>query len=220
MISSLHNVSILSRDVSWFNSLENCLQVSYQQSEFELGFTLCQGVWKSWLCIYSLNSLLECVSQTPLQFCGNMGKWCRTFLWERGLGTSRACIPVFMEGSWFLNNVKGYSLNKNICTALLYWGEKKLFCAELLRYLRLGVILNEADFCKNVNSLRLCLYLPQLCGVHSVFGKSQHSSGKSNYSPQAPLIRTVYILFWLLDSMSLQSLSFIFRSINFIVWEK
>lgn len=85
-----------------------------------------------------------------------------------------------MEGFWFLNTVKGYSHSKNICTALFYWEEKNFFCAEPLRYLCLSVILSEADFCKNINNLRLSLYLPQLCEVHSVFGKSQHSSDKSN----------------------------------------
>jgi hypothetical protein len=55
---------------------------------------------------------------------------------------------------------KSPSLNKNICTALLYWEDINFFCAEPLRYFGLCVILNEVDFCKNINSLRLCLYLP------------------------------------------------------------
>lgn len=77
----------------------------------------------------------------------------------QSLGTSHACIPVFMEGSWFLNTGKDHSLNKNICTALFYRGEIHFFCVKPLRYLYLSVILNEADFCKNNNNLRLCLYL-------------------------------------------------------------
>lgn len=64
-----------------------------------------------------------------------------------------------MEGSWFRNTGKDHSLNKNICTALFYRGEIHFFCVKPLRYLCLSVILNEADFCKNNNNLRLCLYL-------------------------------------------------------------
>lgn len=64
-----------------------------------------------------------------------------------------------MEGSWFLNTGKDHSLNKNICTALFYRGEIHFFCVQPLRYLYLSIILNEADFCKNNNNLRLCLYL-------------------------------------------------------------
>lgn len=87
----------------------------------------------------------------------------------QGLGTSHVCIPVFMEGSWFLNPGKDYSLKKNI--ALLYFiGEREsFFCFKPLRYLCLSVILNEADFCKNNSNLRFCIYLTSVKYIqHSV----------------------------------------------------